>query len=158
MAKKKEQIDPEKAPGGITMERPEVEVNPPGQDIVQPEAEVEAPGITREQIEAKEVEEPERLAKIGKVPLHPAVVRIPFSVMGRIGTELTSYPGFTFTEQELADLGELWQQTGIMMAPLTQAAIGTTAMVGAKVMGYTLWVKAGKPKIGGEGEPESRSV
>lgn len=83
----------------------------------------------------------------GSVPLHPAMIQLPFSVMGRVLTELTSYPGFTFTEQELMWLAELWTQCGITMDPRIQAAVGTTSMIGGKAMGYFAWVKAGKPEI-----------
>ena len=89
----------------------------------------------------------ERVARQGKIPLHPAVVRLPASILGRIGTELTGYPGFTFTEQELNDLADLWMQCGIQMNPLMQASIGTTAMLGGKSIGYFSWVKMGKPKV-----------
>lgn len=88
-------------------------------------------------------------AKAGKVPLHPAVIRLPCSILGRVGSELTGYPGFVFTQQELDDLAALWEQTGVQMNPMTQAAIGTTAMIGGKVLGYFAWVKAGKPGIPG---------
>ena len=91
----------------------------------------------------------ERVARAGKVPLHPAVIRLPFSIFGRIGTELTHYPGFTFTEQELNDLADLWIQCGIEASPMLQAAIGTTAMVGGKTLGYAAWVRAGKPPVPG---------
>lgn len=91
----------------------------------------------------------EQVAASGKVPLHPAVIRLPFSIFGRVGTELTGYPGFTATEQELNDLAELWMQCGVMMKPMLQAAIGTTAMVGFKFLGYFAWAKAGKPKVAG---------
>lgn len=83
----------------------------------------------------------------GKVPLHPAMIRLPFSVIGRVLTELTQYPGFTFTDQELNDLAELWIQCGIVLDPRIQAAVGTTSMVGAKALGYFAWVKAGRPEI-----------
>ena len=89
----------------------------------------------------------ERVARQGKIPLHPAVIRLPASILGRVGTELTGYPGFTFTEQELNDLADLWMQCGIEMNPLMQASIGTTAMLGGKSLGYFAWVKSGKPAV-----------
>lgn len=88
-----------------------------------------------------------RVASQGKVPLHPAVITLPASILGRIGTELTGYPGFTFTQRELDDLADLWMQCGIEMPPLLQASIGTTAMMGGKTLGYFAWVKAGKPPV-----------
>jgi len=91
----------------------------------------------------------ERVMRAGRVPLHPAAIRLPASIFGRIGTELTGYPGFTFTEQELNDLADLWIQCGIEMNPMLQASIGTTAMVGGKSLGYFAWVKGGKKPIAG---------
>ena len=125
------------------------------------EAEGQAePPLTSEEEEIEETAElgeiPEerraaagRVARQGKVPLHPAVIRLPASILGRVGTELTGYPGFTFTDQELNDLADLWMQCGIEMSPMIQAAVGTTAMLGGKSLGYLAWVKAGKPKIAG---------
>lgn len=91
----------------------------------------------------------EELLKAGKVPLHPAMIRAPASVLGRIGTELTGYPGFTFTEQELNDLAEVWVMTGVEMSPMLQATITTTSLFGFKSLGYFAWAKAGKPQVPG---------
>lgn len=133
---KKERVS---AGEGIRFTRPTSSTKPP-----LAEREEEA----GEEILRKEARE-EEVLRVGKVPLHPAAVRLPASILGRIGTELTGYPGFTFTEQELNDLAELWIQCGIEMNPLLQASIGTTAMVGFKSLGYFTWVKAGKPPIPG---------
>lgn len=128
-----------------------------GMKFSKPPAQVKAPFEGRE--EEEELKQPmppqgevgaeERVTRAGKVPLHPAVIRLPFSIAGRIGFELSGYPGFVFSEQELADLSELWVQTGVVMTPMLQAAIGTTAMTGGKFLGYFAWVKAGKPSIPG---------
>lgn len=124
--------------------------------FTKPPAQVKAPFAGREEEELaeplpprEEVGAEERVMRAGKMPLHPAAIRLPASILGRIGTELTGYPGFTFTEMELNDLAELWIQCGIEMNPLMQASIGTTAMVGGKSLGYLAWTKAGKPKIPG---------
>lgn len=131
--------------GGIRFTRPETQVRPPyegreaEEELRQP---LPPPGYGEPGVE-------ERVMRPGKMPLHPAVVRLPFSILGRVGTELTAYPGFTFTEQELNDLADLWIACGIEMNPLLQASIGTTAMVGGKSLGYFAWVKAGKPPVPG---------
>lgn len=125
--------------------------------FTKPPAQVQAPFAGREEEEEfrkplpprEELGAEEKVARAGKIPLHPAVIRLPFSIMGRIGNELTGYPGFVFTEQELNDLADLWVQCGVMMNPLLQASIGTTAMVGGKFIGYFAWTKAGRPKIAG---------
>ncbi len=128
-----------------------------GMKFTKPEAETKPPFLGREDDEDIQEEIPprgevsgeEKVLRAGKVPLHPAVIRLPFSILGRVGTELTGYPGFTFTKEELDDIAELWAQCGVMMSPMIQAAIGTTAMVGGKSLGYFAWVKAGKPTIPG---------
>lgn len=129
--------------GGIKFNKPEGETKPPFEGR-ESEEDLRMPLPPHEEMGAEE-----RLVRSGKVPLHPAVIRLPFSIFGRIGTELTGYPGFTFNELELNDLAELWIQCGIEMNPLLQASIGTTAMVGGKSLGYFAWVKAGKPSIPG---------
>lgn len=121
----------------------EAQIRPPFEGREE-EEDLKQPLPPREELLAEE-----KVMRAGKVPLHPAVIRLPFSILGRIGTELTQYPGFTFTEMELNDLAELWMQTGIMMTPMLQVAIGTTAMCGGKFLGYATWVKAGKPSIPG---------
>ena len=131
--------------GGLEFERVTGDIRPPGQEAPGEEAEVGRFG------EPTRVFEPVREAKeevlrAGKIPLHPAVIRLPASILGRVGFEVTGYPGFIFTEQELNDLATLWMLTGVEMPPMLQAAIGTTAMLGGKALGYFAWVKAGKPK------------
>ena len=127
-----------------------------GMRFTQPKANTKAPFDGRPEEEQQEQalppkgEAPEgQILKAGKVPLHPAVVRLPASVFGRIGTEALGYPGFTFTDKELEDLAELWAQTGVEMSPMLQAAIGTSAMFGGKVLGYYIWKKMGSPPIPG---------
>jgi len=125
--------------------------------FTKPDPQVAAPWAGREKEEElrqslpprDEVRAEERVMRQGRVPLHPAAIRLPASILGRIVTELTGYPGFTPTEQELNDLAELWVQCGIEMNPLLQASIGTTAMFGGKSLGYFAWVKSGKPPIPG---------
>lgn len=126
--------------GGMQFRKQEGQVKPPFEGREEEEEALPPRG---------EIGAEERAARAGKVPLHPAVIRLPFSILGRVGTELTGYPGFTFTETELNDMAELWMQCGVEMNPLLQASIGTTAMVGGKFLGYAAWVKAGKPAVAG---------
>ena len=127
--------------GGVSFTADEGEYKPP----LAVDEDGSGPGTDRLNLE----QEGEKVARTGKVPLHPAVIRLPFSIFGRVGTELTGYPGFTFTEQELNDLAELWMQTGVEMPPMMQAMVGTTAMAGGKVLGYYAWRRAGKPPVPG---------
>jgi len=130
---------------GIHFTKPEGQVRPPFEGREE-EEELKQPLPQRGEMGAEE-----RVMRQGRVPLHPAAIRLPASIFGRIGTELTGYPGWTFTEMELNDLAELWIQCGIEMNPLLQASIGTTAMVGGKSLGYFAWVKGGKKPIPGAG-------
>ena len=121
---------------GIIVDKEEGEVTPPlTEEALREEKKVAEEGMEREALK-------------GKVPIHPALIRLPASVAGRLATEFTGYDGFTFTEQELNDLAEIWMQVGIMVPPLAQALIATSAMVGIKVGGYATWKKLGKPKKG----------
>ena len=87
---------------------------------------------------------PLRVAREGKVPLHPAAVRFPASVAGRFASELTGCPGLAFTDQELADLGEIWVQCGVEANPVIQALLATVAMIAIKGLGYKAWERAGR--------------
>jgi len=79
----------------------------------------------------------------GRIPLHPAVIRLPASVFGRLASEITGYEGFTFTQEELDDLASLWMACGIEANPRLQAMVGSIAMLGVKAGGYTVWRRQG---------------
>jgi len=128
--------------GGMQFTKPEAEVAPPFQGRDEDEQ-------LREPLPVRELGAEEKVMRAGKVPLHPAAVRLPASIAGRVGFELTGYSGFVFTEAELNDLAELWCQCGVEMSPLLQASIATSAMMGAKSLGYFSWVKQGKPPLPG---------
>ena len=81
----------------------------------------------------------------GKVPLNPALVRGPVSAGGRVAAELSGYPGFTFTEDELNALGEVWAECGMSVNPVVQAIGATMGIVVVKMMGYGAWKRSGKP-------------
>jgi hypothetical protein len=56
--------------------------------------------------------------------------------MGALLAAVTRFESFQFTPEELQTLHTLWQNTGLMVTPMLQAAIGTTAMVGQKAVLY----------------------
>ncbi|MBU1349296.1 hypothetical protein KJ781_04485 [Patescibacteria group bacterium] len=134
-----------------------------GIQFTKPPSQTAPPFAGREQEEefkqplpSREIPVEEKVIRAGKIPLHPAAVRLPFSIMGRIGTEMSGYEGFSFSESELNDLAELWIACGIMMSPILQASIATTAMIGGKFGGYYAWTRAGKPKLHKPGEAYER--
>lgn len=105
-----------------------------------------APPTTEEEPREEELFGAEaRLARQGKVPLHPAAIRFPAAVAGRATAEITGCPAMIFTDQELAELGELWTQWGLEANPLVQALVATTAMIAIKAAALIAWKKAGRP-------------
>ena len=128
--------EPETGPS-VSFRKMEGEIKPPLADMS--EEELGPPTIAPQ----------ERVARAGKVPLHPAAIRLPFAITGRALSELTHYPGFVYTEQELNDLAELWIQCGIEASPLAQAILATVTMFGMKILVYGMWIRAGKPEVAG---------
>lgn len=121
------------------------------------EAQYEPPPTEEESIEEETFGAEARLARQGKVPLHPAAIRFPAAVAGRVSAEVTGFPGFIFTDQELQELGELWTQCGLEASPIVQAMVATTAMIAIKAAALIAWQKAGRPgdlkqKMLGEGK------
>ena len=110
------------------------------------ESEVDPPVTVEE--ESQQVREQvvqEQQVVRGKVPLKPAAIKLPASVGGRALAELSGYPGFKLTDEEVESLIELWLDCGIQASPFLQAIIGSTALIGLKVGGYAAWVRAGRP-------------
>lgn len=110
-----------------------------------------SPPLAAGEIREEKAEAPPEVEEIrpivGPAPLHPAMIRLPASVLGRAAHLMTGYEGFEFTDQELNDLAELWVAAGIRLNPTTQAAIGTTAMLAAKVGGFIAWKRMGKREV-----------
>lgn len=85
------------------------------------------------------------VAKAGKVPLHPAMVKIPLRAEGLILSEWTKWEGWLYTEAELNDIADLAIQVGIELNPAMQFF---TALLGAhafKMIGFVRWRRAGSP-------------
>ena len=71
------------------------------------------------------------------MPLMAETVKLPASITGRLLTEATGYQEFTFTDEELEYLANLWIAVpGIEMEPIHQAIIGTASVFGIKAGGY----------------------
>ena len=110
----------------------------------QEEAQYEPPPIEEEPRE--EAFGPEGgIARQGKVPLHPAAIRFPAAVAGRVSAEVTGNTRLIFTHQELQELAELSTQSCIDPSPLVQAIVATTAMIAIKMAALLAWQKAGRP-------------
>lgn len=113
-----------------------------------------APGAEGAEAKGKRVAEEVAAGELkkGKVPLHPAMIRLPLSVIGRVAETATGYRGFEFTDRELNDLAELWMQCGIEISPVAQAIVASVSILGFKAGGYFAWRRAGKP----EQKPEKK--
>lgn len=90
--------------------------------------------------------------RAGKVPLHPAFVRLPLRAEGVILHQFTGYPGFEYDEGTLNDLAEMAQQLDIELNPTWQFLVALLAAHAVKFLGYAAWRKAGKPKLTETGE------
>ena len=132
-------IDTEPSSEGIAFNRIEGDIPPPATRRKHEEP-------ISEDTEAQKVDQ-ERTREFveGRIPLHPAVIRLPASVFGRLASEISGYEGFTFTQEELDDLASLWMACGIEANPRLQAMVGSIAMLGVKAGGYTVWRRQGSP-------------
>ncbi len=125
---------------GIKIEATEGQIKPPLEGVTEdiPEGQPEAP--TGESPQLKQ-------AVSGKMPLHPAVVKLPLRVEGEALAQLTGFDGWRWSEEELNDLADLWVQCGIYMSPVAQAMIATVAALGAKGMAYVTWKRTARQKL-----------
>lgn len=131
--------------GGIRFTKPESQVAPPFAGREE-EEEFKQPLPPREGMPAEE-----RL-KAGKVPLHPAMVRLPLRMEGIILSEWLGWEGFLYDEASLNDLAEMGAQLGIELNPMMQFVVAMVSIHLIKFGGYYGWVKRGKPKPHKAGE------
>ena len=117
--------------GGIRVEQVEGEMKPPLS-----EQEVEKLGAG-EEIEPKKI--------TGKIPLSPAIIKPPLRLEGLVLSEMTGWPGWIYSEEDLEDFAQLIAQLGIEMSPGLQVIIGLGTLHGAKVIAYQAWKKGGRP-------------
>ena len=105
------------------------------------------PPLTEERMEEERVAEEEQVLPkkvVQKLPLSPSVVKPPLRFEGLVLAEVTGYPGWMYTEEELQDFCDLIAQCGIELDPRLQVLLGLTTLHAAKFVGYTMWKKTGK--------------
>lgn len=90
--------------------------------------------------------------RAGKVPLHPAFVRLPLRAEGALLSHFTGFPGFEYDEATLNDLGEMAQQLDIQLNPMWQFVVALLSVHAVKALGFLAWRRAGKPKFTKAGE------
>lgn len=134
--------DEEKQPtsDGLVIKPTEGEYPPPLQQAVEegavpPEEEV-PPGL--------------KVAREGKIPLQPAVIRLAFRVPGEVLAWRTEWDGWKLSDDDLQDIVEVYEQLGIETAPWVQALMVPLAAYGNRFVMYTAWKRRGKPGPGGK--------
>jgi len=135
--------------GGIEIAQTQGEIKPP--------LDLEAEAAQ----EAEEARESEEAAAItpGKIPLSPAVIKPPLRFEGMLLAELTGYPDFVYTEEDISDICEIIKQCGWEATPKSQVLLVLLGIHAAKFAGYMAWKRAGRPgdlkkKVADEKHPE----
>ena len=90
----------------------------------------------------------------GKIPINPAVVKPLLRFEGIALNEFTGYPGWLYQEEDLENIAELVQQTGLEATPVMQLGLVLVGLHAEKTMGFFAWRKAGRPKEGEEKKSE----
>lgn len=133
-----------KEPSGIRLTpRREPEVKPP---LEGPEGE----------ITPEEISPAIKVAREGKIPISRGVVKPLLRFEGMLLAETTGYRPFLYTEEDLEDIWQLVEQTGLEATPVVQLFLAMGGLHAEKFAGYMVWRKAGKPEAlsmkKGEGE------
>jgi len=109
---------------------------------------IEAPTEIKPPLEGPEeeahVEEIEPGRVTGKIPLSPAVIKPPLRFEGMVLSEITGYPGWLYTEEDLEDIAELIRECGWEMDPRIQILLSLVTIHGAKFTGYMAWKRTGR--------------
>ncbi len=116
---------------GIKVVEAPTEIKPP----------LSAEGAGEEQPSVEEIE-PARVT--GKIPLSPAVIKPPLRFEGMVLAEMTGYPGWLYTEEDLEDIAELIRECGWEMDPRIQILLSLVTIHGAKFTGYMAWKRTGR--------------
>lgn len=81
----------------------------------------------------------------GKIPISPAVIKPPLRFEGLALSEITGYPGFIYSEEDLEDIALLIQECGLEADPKIQVLIALLGLHAAKFTGYMAWKRTGRP-------------
>lgn len=144
---KKDSEGVDEGPSSIVVEKAEAELPPP----IAPD----------EELPPKEELPPGKPQLKGKVPLQPAVIRLTFRVPGEVLAYRTGWDGWRLSEEDLADIVEVYEALGIETDVRLQAIVIPFVCYGEKLIGYQLWKRAGKPgstkeEFIGSSPPEGR--
>jgi len=128
-------IDIEKGSGGINIQPAPGEIKPPLEDQFKAEEE-----------RGTEGEEEEITRSVpDKIPISAAIIKPPLRLEGNVLAEITGYQGWIYSEEDLQEITDLFQQCGIMLSPQIQVVIAMATIHGAKFTAYLAWKKRGRP-------------
>ncbi len=113
-----------------------------GIKITEQATEIKPPLEEGEEVKPEEEIEPGRVT--GKIPLSPAVIKPPLRFEGMVLAEITGYPGWLYTEEDLEDIAELIRECGWEMDPRLQILLSLVTIHGAKFTGYMAWKRTGR--------------
>ena len=127
-------VEPGKEKGGISIKPTEGEIKPPLEEQFKEEAE-----------RGEEGEEEEIARKVTeKIPISSAIIKPPLRLEGNVLAEVTGYPGWIYTEEELEEITLLIQELGVMLSPGIQVVIALATMHGAKFTAFQIWKRTGR--------------
>lgn len=113
-----------------------IRIKPAKGELKPPLEKEEGEAPLEEKIEAKKV--------VGRLPIHPAIIKPPFRLEGEVLAEITGYPGWIYTEEELEGIASLIAECGWEADPRLQILLGIVTMHGAKFAAYTIWRRRGR--------------
>ena len=139
----------------------EIKQQPAGEEgikIIEQPTEIEPPLSSADEGKEPSVEEIEPARVTGKVPLKPGVVKPLLRFQGAVVADVTGYPGWMYTEEDLQEIGELIELCGWTMDPRIQVVASLAGLNAAKFTAFQLWKRRGRPgdlkKASGTGEIE----
>lgn len=135
-----DQEDKGKGKGDIEIKKPPASEG--GIKVVEQPTEIKPPLEEGEPEPCPEEIEPGRVT--GKIPLSPAVIKPPLRFEGMVLAEMTGYPGWLYTEEDLEDIAELIRECGWEMDPRIQILLSLVTIHGAKFTGYMAWKRTGR--------------
>ena len=95
------------------------------------------------------------------VPLNANAIKFPILSISRAAAEWTGYDPYAFTAEESEVLSQAIAALGAEVPAFLNVVLLGVGIIGGKVAGHAIWVKAGKPAHGtssrrnGRTEPEA---
>jgi hypothetical protein len=136
---------PEGSASGVNFVKDEGQTPPPLGGAAAPGAEEIPPG-SGERTPGEEIPPGGQVAQ-EPVDISVDFVEITLGSVGTIAFQFTGYSPFQFTQKELQTIANLAAACEIKAPARIQLIIGLVTLLGAKIGGYVLWRRAGKPPI-----------